>query len=60
MLGQVVHEQPGDLELVDERALLVRRPGPVGVAVEHQAEVVAAAGEDAQGLVDVRAGSAPG
>ena len=54
VLGQVVHEQPGDLELVDERALLVGRAGPVGVAVEQQAEVVAAAGEHPERLVDVR------
>ncbi len=40
MLGQVVHEQPGDLELVDEVALLVGRAGAVGVAVEEQPEVV--------------------
>ena len=44
VLEQVVHEQAHDLELVDERALLVGRAGPVGVAVEQQAEVVAAAG----------------
>ena len=54
MLGQVVHQQPGDLELVDEVALLVGRPGPVGVAVEEQAQVVAAAGQDAERLVHVR------
>ena len=42
MLGQVVHQEAGHLELVEERAALVGRAGPVGVAVEEQAEVVAA------------------
>ena len=42
VLEQVVHEQAHDLELVDERALLVGGPGAVGVAIEQQAEVVAA------------------
>ena len=53
VLEQVVHEQAHDLELVDERALLVGRAGAIRVTVEQQAEVVAAAGEDAQRLVDV-------
>ena len=43
MLDQVVHEQAEDLELVDEDARLVGRAGAVRVAVEQQAEVVAAA-----------------
>ena len=60
VLEQVVHEQAHDLQLVDERALLVGRTGAVRVAVQQQPEVVAAAGQDAQRLVDVRAGSAPG
>ncbi len=54
MLGEVVHQQARDLELVDERALLVGSAGPVRVAVEQQAEVVAAVGEDPERLVDVR------
>ena len=55
MLREVVHQQAGHLELVEERAALVGRAGPVGVAVEQQAEVVAARGEDPERLVDVRA-----
>ena len=55
MLDEVVHQQPEDLELVDEAALLVGRARAVGVAVEEQAQVVAALGEHAQRLVDVRA-----
>ena len=43
MLDEVVHQQAVDLELVDEDAPLVHRAGPVGVAVEEQAEVVATA-----------------
>ena len=54
VLGEVVHQQPGDLELVDERAALVGRAGPVGVAVEEEAQVMAAGRQDAQRLVDVR------
>ena len=55
VLEQVVHEQAHDLQLVDEGALLVGGTGPIGVAIEQQAEVVAATGQDAQRLVDVRA-----
>ena len=47
--------RPGDLELVDERAALVGGAGPVRVAVEQQPQVVAAAGQDRERLVDVRA-----
>ena len=35
MLGEVVHQQPRDLELVDERPALVGRAGTIGVAVEE-------------------------
>ena len=54
MLGQVVHQQPGHLELVDEIALLVGGARAVGVTIEEQAHVVATAGQDPQRLVDVR------
>ena len=54
MLGHVVHQQAGHLQLVDERAALVGGTGPVRVAVEEQPEIVAAAGQDRQRLVDVR------
>ncbi len=54
MLQQVVHEQAHHLQLVDERALLVGRTRAVRVTVEQQAQVVAAAGQDAERLVDVR------
>ena len=37
VLGQVVHEQAGDLQLVEERAALVGRARPIRVAVEQQA-----------------------
>ncbi len=60
VLEQVVHEQAHHLQLMDERALLVGRARAVRVAVEKQAQVVAAAGEDAQRLVDVRREWAPG
>ena len=53
MLGQVVHEQARDLELVDERAALVGGAGAVGIAVEQQPEVIAAGGQDRERLVDV-------
>ena len=53
VLGQLVHQQAGHLELVDEVALLVGRAGAVGVTVEQQPQVVAAAGQHAQRLVDV-------
>ena len=53
MLDQVVHQQAHDLELMDEGAPLIRGAGAVGIAVEEQPDVVAAAGEDAQRLVDV-------
>ena len=54
MFGEVVHQQAGHLELVDEAASLVRRPRSVGVPVEQQAEVVAVAGQHPERLVDVR------
>jgi hypothetical protein len=44
VLREVVHQEPGDLELVQELARLVGRAGPVGVAVEEQPQVHAAAG----------------
>ena len=55
MLGEVVHQQARDLELMDERPALVGGAGTIGIAVEEEAQVVAAAGQDAEGLVDVRA-----
>ena len=55
MLGEVVHQQAGDLELVDEGALLVRRARPVGIPVEQQRQVVATLDRETQRLVDVRA-----
>ena len=54
MLGEVVHQEAGDLELVDEGAAFIGGARPVSVPVEEQAEVVAAAGQNRQGLVDVR------
>src|SRR4029079_304879 len=54
VLGEVVHQQARDLELVDERALLVGRTRAVRVAVEEQAQVVAAALDDPERLVDPR------
>ena len=54
MLGQVVHEQPGDLELVDEGALLVGRARAIRIAVEQQPELGAVADDLRQRLVDVR------
>jgi hypothetical protein len=59
VLGQVVHQQPRDLELVDELAALVGCAGPVGVAIEQQPEVMAAAAIIA-GPRRCSAGSAPG
>ena len=55
MLGQVVHEQAGHLELVNEVALLVGRTGAIRVAVEEHAELVPVADDLRQRLVDVRA-----
>ena len=54
MLQQVVHQQAHHLELVDEHAALVGRARAVRVAVQQQAQVVAALRQDAQRLVDVR------
>ena len=39
---------------MDEHAALVHRAGPVGVAIEEQAEVVATGRDALEGLVDVR------
>ena len=54
MLGEVVHQEPRDLELVDEGPPLVRGPGAVRVAVEQESQVVRAIGEEAERLIDVR------
>ncbi len=53
MLEHVVHQQAVALQLVDEDALLVHGTGAVGVAVEQQAQVVAALADACQRLVDV-------
>ena len=54
VLEHVVGQQAVALQLVDEDAVLVDRAGPVGVAVEQQAQVVAAVTDALEGLVDVR------
>ena len=53
MLGEVVHQQPRDLELVDERAVLVGGPSAVGIAVQQQPEVQTVGDQPCQPLVDV-------
>jgi hypothetical protein len=45
VLGEVVHQQARDLELVDERPPLVGRSGAIRIAVKQQAEVIAALGQ---------------
>ncbi len=53
VLEQVVHQQAVALELVDEDAVLVDRAGAVGIAVEQQAQVVAARRGRVERLVHV-------
>ena len=60
VLGQVVHEQARDLELVDEVALLVGRAGAIRVAIEQQPELVPAAHDLASAPRRCSAGSARG
>ena len=55
VLREVVHQQAGHLELVDEGSALVGCSRAVGVAVQQEAQVEPATGEHAQCLVDVRA-----
>ncbi len=60
VLGEVVHEQARDLELVEERAPLVGRARAVGVAVQQQPEVEPAARDLGRGPRRRWAGSARG
>ncbi len=53
MLRQIVGQQAEDLERRDEGAAFVGETGPIGVAVEEQAQVVPAAGQLRQGGVHV-------
>ncbi len=53
VLAEVPEQQGGDLQLVDEVALLVEDPDPVRVAVVGDAQVEAPAPQDLRRLVDV-------